>query len=46
MSINATEIGDIEGACKDARKARSLGYQSVDNENWIKENCSSGFQFF
>ena len=35
-----------EGACKGARKARSLGYKGIDNENWIKEKCKSGFQFF
>ena len=45
-SVSKTEIGDIKGACTDARKAKSLGYKSVENEKWIKENCSSSFKFF
>ena len=45
-SVSKTEIGDIKGACTDARKAKSLGYKSLENEKWIKENCSFSFKFF
>ena len=45
-SLSKTEIGDIKGDCADARKAKSLGYKSVENEKWIKENCISSFKFF
>ena len=44
-SLSKTEI-IIKGACTDAVKAKSLGYKSVENEKWIKENCSSSFKFF
>ena len=45
-SVSKTKIGDIKGACKDAKKAKSLGFKSVENDNWIKNNCSSRFKFF
>ena len=46
-SISKSKIGDIEGACKDAKKAKSLGYKSIENKNWIESNCkSSGFKLF
>ena len=44
-SISKSKIGDIEGACKDAKKAKSFGYKSVENDNWIKSNCKSSGWF-
>ena len=41
-----SKIGDIKGACSDARKAKSLGYKSIENDNWIKENCNTSFKLF
>ena len=32
-------IGDIEGACLDAKKAVSLGDKTSDNKSWINDNC-------
>ena len=31
--------GDIKGACLDAKKSRSLGYENKSNSKWITENC-------
>ena len=45
-SVSKTKIGDIKGSCKDARQAKSLGYKSLENENWIKKNCNTGFKLF
>ena len=38
-SISKENIGDIQGACIDAKKAVSLGDNSSDNKSWIKDNC-------
>ena len=35
------EIGDIKGACSDAKKTVSLGFINYDNNDWIKNNCKS-----
>ena len=38
-------IGDIGGACEDAKKAKKLGYKTEEHLAWIKEKCSSGGWF-
>ena len=38
-SIVKETIGDIEGACLDAKKSVSLGDTSSDIQTWIKKNC-------
>ena len=38
-SIAKEKIGDINGACFDAKKAISLGDNNFTNKNWIKDNC-------
>ena len=35
----AENIGDVEGACLDAKKAVSLGENDAKNQNWIEKNC-------
>ena len=32
-------IGDINGACFDAKKSISMGDNNPKNKNWIKNNC-------
>ena len=34
------KVGDMKGACKDAKKAKSLGYKSAQNETWIENYCT------
>ena len=38
-SISKENIGDIRGACVDAKKAVSFGDKDNANKNWIKKNC-------
>ena len=38
-SIAKEKIGDIKGACIDARSAKKFGYKNRSNDYWIKENC-------
>ena len=38
-SILKEQIGDLKGACLDAKKAVSLGYLDKENKRWINENC-------
>ena len=38
-SMTKELMGDIKGACLDAKKSKSLGNKSDANNNWIKENC-------
>ncbi len=38
-SIAKENIGDIKGACVDAKKAVSLGDTASDNKSWIRDNC-------
>ena len=38
-SILKEQIGDLKGACLDAKKAVSLGYLDKENKKWINENC-------
>ena len=38
-SIVKETIGDIEGACLDAKKSVSLGDTSSNIQTWIKKNC-------
>ena len=38
-SILKEEIGDLKGACLDAKKAVSLGFLDKENKRWINENC-------
>jgi len=38
-SIAKENIGDIKGACLDAKKAISLGDRASENQKWIKKNC-------
>ena len=38
-SISKENIGDIKGACFDAKKAVSLGDEDLQNASWIQENC-------
>ena len=35
LSIEKESIGDIKGACVDAKKALSLGNNDSDNKKWI-----------
>ena len=37
-SESKENIGDIKGACADAKKAFSLGEEDA-NESWIEKNC-------
>ena len=37
-SVAKENIGDIKGACADAKKAFSLGDEDA-NESWIEKNC-------
>ena len=39
LSIAKEFIGDIPGACVDAKKAISLGDQDPKNKIWIESNC-------
>ena len=32
-------IGDIQGACVDAKQSVYLGDTATDNQLWINENC-------
>ena len=38
-SVLKEQIGDLKGACLDAKKAVSLGYLDKANKRWINENC-------
>ena len=38
-SIAKEGIGDIKGACEDAKKAVSLGNTASDIKSWIRDNC-------
>lgn len=38
-SVLKEQIGDLKGACFDAKKAVSLGFVDVENKKWIKKNC-------
>jgi len=38
-SVAKEKIGDIKGACVDAKKAVSLGDRASDNKSWIRDNC-------
>ena len=38
-SLSKEILGDIKGACSDAKSSVSLGYQSKNNNEWIKNNC-------
>lgn len=39
-SIAREILGDIKGACSDAKKIASLGFKGIKNNNdWIKNNC-------
>tara|TARA_Y100001978_G_C23401581_1_gene294885 strand:+ start:157 stop:357 length:201 start_codon:yes stop_codon:yes gene_type:complete len=38
-SISKEMIGDINGACFDAKKAVSFGDNDPGNNNWIIDNC-------
>ena len=38
-SVAKGHIGDIKGACEDAKKAVSMGDIGSDNKSWIKKNC-------
>ena len=38
-SVLKEQIGDMKGACLDAKKAVSLGYLDKENKRWINENC-------
>ena len=38
-SISKEDLGDIKGACIDAKKTVSLGYEDSENKKWIQENC-------
>ena len=38
-SVLKEQIGDLKGACLDAKKAVSLGYLDKENKKWINENC-------
>ena len=38
-SVLKEEIGDLKGACLDAKKAVSLGFLDKENKRWINENC-------
>ena len=37
-SITKENLGDINGACEDAKKAISLGKKETGN--WVSENCN------
>ena len=39
--ISKEILGDLEGACSDARISVSSGYESKDINFWIKNNCKS-----
>ena len=39
LSIEKESIGDIKGACSDAKKAVSLGNTDLDNQKWVNDNC-------
>ena len=32
-------IGDVKGACSDAKRSVNLGFQNKEYNNWIKKNC-------
>ena len=38
-SISKQSIGDIKGACRDAKEADTLGWTASVNKSWIKDNC-------
>ena len=38
-SISKEIIGDIYGACSDAKKASSLGFRDPYHKRWITDNC-------
>jgi hypothetical protein len=39
-SIAREILGDIKGACFDAKKIASLGFKGIKtNNDWIKNNC-------
>ena len=38
-SVLKEQIGDLKGACLDAKNAVSLGYLDKENKRWINENC-------
>ena len=38
-SLSKEILGDMKGACSDAKRSVSLGYQSKNNNEWIKNNC-------
>ena len=38
-SIVKELLGDIKGACLDARKSIDLGLQNEEYNNWTKINC-------
>jgi len=38
-SVAKEKIGDIKGACVDAKKVVSLGDTASDNKSWIRDNC-------
>ena len=38
-SVLKEQIGDLKGACLDAKKAVSLGFLDKANKTWINENC-------
>ena len=44
-SKSKESIGDIKGACADAKKAFSLGEEDA-NKGWIKENCKFFKSYF
>ena len=39
--IAKLNIGDLKGACFDAKKIASLGYINEKNNDWIKNNCKT-----
>ena len=38
-SVLKEQLGDLKGACFDAKKAVSLGFIDKANKKWINENC-------
>ena len=44
-SESKENIGDIKGACADAKKAFSLGDEDA-NKSWIMENCKFFKSYF
>ena len=38
-SISKEKIGDIKGACLDAKKIISLGNTDSQNQKWVRNNC-------